>query len=250
MNKENKIIDYLEGQMSFEESIKFEQELKKDPVLKEEFATYQLMYNEVDQIKLEKPSITLKSNFDHLLETEIKNSRKTKTLTFRNIRNVAAVAAILVIGILVGQNWTQRSFISKIDSHNAELVSEMKRNMNSESVSGRIEALQVSHQFKSPENEVLKTLIKSMKNDESPNVRLAAVEALDNFAKEEIVRTAFVKQLSQEKDPFVLIALINTLSEQKVEKAIDPLQHITNANDVAKFIKDEAHMGLIKIEKI
>jgi HEAT repeat protein len=127
---------------------------------------------------------------------------------------------------------------------------EMNQNMNSTSVSGRIEAVLVSQKFENPKSEVINTLISTLKTDESPNVRLAAAEALDRYAEKDEVRAAFVTQLSAEKDPFVLIALISTLSDQKEKKAIDPLENLTNANDVAKFIKDEAHMGLIKIEKI
>jgi negative regulator of sigma E activity len=246
-----KIIEYLEGQMSFDEKLAFEQELKDNQELNAEFSEYSKLYSELGNIEIEKPSITLKSNFEHLLDAEIKKQQKpTKILTLKNIRSAAAIAAILVIGILVGQNWTQRDFISNMDKQTAQLILEMNQNMNSTSVSGRIEAVQVSQKFENPKSEVINTLIKTLKTDESPNVRLAAAEALDRYATKADVRAAFVTQLSSEKDPFVLIALINTLSEQKERKAIDPLENLTNAKDIAKFIKDEAHMGLIKIEKI
>ncbi|WP_235296252.1 HEAT repeat domain-containing protein [Portibacter marinus] len=248
MNKEEKIIDYLQGEMTYEERSKFERSLTSDPVLKAELEEYRLLFDEIDQMEISRPSLTLKSNFDYMLESEmIRQDSKSNVMTLKTWRSAAAVAAILVIGFLVGQNWTQKSVINQ---QSQALVADMKRNMKSESVTGRIEAVQVSQQFAKPENEVLNTLIETLKNDSSPNVRLAAAEALDRYAAEEKVRTALVRQLSTEKDPFVLIALINTLSEQKVEKAIDPLQELTTAEDVAKFIKDEAHLGLIKIEKI
>ena len=248
MTREEKIIEYLNGQMSFEEKTQFEKEIESQPVLKQDLESYRMLYREIDAVKMEKPSVTLKSNFEFMLESEMKNQNSgARILSLKSWRSIAAVAAVLVIGFLVGQNWTQRDFINH--QSNA-LVSEMQRSMQTASVTGRIEALQVSQQIEKPQNEVLKTLINTLKNDGSPNVRLAAAEALNRYAEKEIVRTSFVKQLSQEKDPFVLIALINTLSEQKVEKAIDPLQELTTAEDVAKFIKDEAHMGLIKIEKI
>ncbi len=248
MTNEEKIIDYLSNEMSFDEKIDFEQKISVDDQLKIVVEDYKAVFEGMDKVKLEKPSQGLKSQFDQLLESETsKLSSEGKVLSFRRWRNVAAVAAVLVIGILVGQNWTQRSFI---ENQTSALVSEMKQNMNSESVTGRIEAVQVSHQISSPEDEVLHTLIKTLKNDVSPNVRLAAAEALTEHASSDLVRTAFVSQLSSEKDPFVLIALINTLSDEKVEKAIDPLQELTTAENVAKFIKDEAHLGLIRIEKI
>lgn len=244
-----KIIDYLEDQLSFEDRMKFEEDLKTDQNLKQEFEEYRKLYGEFDDLDIEKPSQSLKSNFEQLLNEEIKQNRSTKILTMKNIRNAASIAAILVIGILVGQNWTQSN---QLDTQNAILLAEMRENIKSTSVSGRIEAVQVSQKFVSndPEIEVLNTLISTLTNDISPNVRLAAAEALDRFAEKENVRAVFVRQLSVETDPFVLIALINTLSDQKVEKAIDPLQNLTKAKDIAKFIKDEAHLGLIKIEKI
>lgn len=247
MSNEDRIIDYLHGSLSMEDRLRFETDLEKDHVLKSEFVAYQELFQELETVKMETPSVTLKANFESLLSKEMEKNEPKGGTSMAMWRNWAAVAAILVIGILVGQTWTQRNMI---DRQTNAIVAEMKKSMDTESVTGRIEALQVSLEVQQPDLQILNTLIHTLENDESPNVRLAAAEALDKYAEEEVVRTAFVQQLSEEKDPFVLIALINSLSDQKVEKAIDPLQNLTTAEDVAKFIKDEAHLGLIKIEKI
>ena len=255
MNKDTRIIDYLNGNLSEGETSQFESELAVDPSLRSEFENYSTLFERIDEIKVEQPSDKLKLNFEKYLESieEKKDSQESKVITFRplkHLKSIASVAAILIIGILVGINFNQSTQIKKMDNQTAQLLDHMKTRMESGSVSSRIEAMQVNFDEKNPQSEILNTLINTLRNDESPNVRLAAAEALEPFANESIVRSALVELLTKEKDSFVLISMIGTLSQSKNSQAKESLLEITKSENVEQFIRDEAHLGLLQLEKI
>ncbi len=254
MNKEEQIIDYLNGALSDQEKSDLERQLKSDLELQDYLEEYKTLYKDLDGIVLEKPSDNLQYNFDKLLESNSHlEDREAKHIPFRPmkyIKQISAVAAVLVVGVLVGINYNQGKVIDRMDTRSAEVLEKMQSDIQTVSVSGRIGAVQVSQEIAEPEDEILETLIKVMVEDESPNVRLAAAEALEQHTSSPKVREAMVKRLNDEQDPFVLIALINTLSQKKEASVIKSLKEITEKEGIQQFIKDEAHFGLLQIEKI
>lgn len=254
MNKEERIIDYLNGNLTEAEQKQFESDLVNDSKLKLEFDEYKLFFGDVDNIPMELPSEHLKSNFEKMLAEELKKEEEqAKVIKFeprKYLKSISAVAAILVIGILVGINYNQSQQLDRMDSQAALILNKMTSDLNSNSVTGRINAMQVGHDLKNPQIEIINTLIKTLKEDESPNVRLAAAEALESHVDQTSVRVAMVERLSNEKDPFVLIALIGTLSNSKDQSAKESLIELTTTENIEQFIKDEAHLGLIQLEKI
>lgn len=252
MSREEKIIEYLQGEMNNEEAKAFQGIIANNADLQAEIEEYKILLGIIDDQEVNMPSASLKKNFLEMLEAEEANIAKAKPRTAKviNLKSIMSIAAILVIGLLVGININQRSMLNSQNQMNQQLFAEMQRDLNSSSVTGRIEAIQVSNQMENPDEDILDALIHTMENDKSSNVRLASVEALQGFSENEKVRLAMVNSLLTEKDPFVLIAMINTLSIHKDQRAVDKLEKITTSEEFDKFIKDEAHAGLLQIEKI
>ncbi len=252
MNKDNLIIDYLNGELSEVERENVTALLETDEEMQDLLKQYSDMFFTINQEEVEMPSESLNANFEAMMRQydEKPVNQKNNALFIKNFRQIAAVAAILVLGILIGINWSQNKEIRSLDRQMASLVTEMNTQLNSSSITERIDAIQVSNKASESNDGIIQTLISTLIKDSSANVRLAAAEALERFADDERVRSAMIKQLSEEDDAFVMISLINTLSEYKEDRIEASLEKLTTDEELPKFIKDEAHMGLFKVQKI
>lgn len=254
MNWEDKIIDYFNKELSVEEQTQLESQLKKNGELQRLFDDYAVLMEEVDIMPLEAPTLDGKQKIEQLIQSSARSSQpQAKVIQINNASwyKYIAAAAILLVGIMIGTNYTQRNQIGVMDQQLANLHSKMVEQLQSPSVSERIEGMQVQFaSVQNSENPIIGTLIETLQKDESPNVRLAALDALDNYMDDEEVRTTLIQQLSEEQDEFVLIAMIEALSAHNAIDAIDPLRKLSTSEEVPKYVKDEAHWGLIKLEEI
>ena len=92
--------------------------------------------------------------------------------------------------------------------------------------------------------ELISTLIRTMNNDESPNVRFAAVQTLGNYTAHTGVREQMVRSLGEEDDPLVQIALINELTEADEKTAIAPIRKIAANEALPDEVRRTAEMAL------
>ena len=90
-------------------------------------------------------------------------------------------------------------------------------------------------------------LIETMNTDDNANVRLAAVDALSEFADEDKVRKALINGLATQDKAVVQIALINLMVRLKENRAIEPLKKIIEDDNSIEVVKDEAHFGVFKL---
>lgn len=86
-----------------------------------------------------------------------------------------------------------------------------------------------------------------MMSDPNTNVRLAALDALGQFAHEPSIRKMLVRSLSSQDDPMVQIALIQLLVGLKEKAVITDLEKIIKSDDAMDAVKDEAYTGILKL---
>jgi hypothetical protein len=202
--------------------------------------------------KLE-PTAKLKSSFDKLIEEEIRSSKKNKTIFFQPaFYRVAAAVTLVVLGGGIGY------WISKYERQQQELADIRKemqatKNMmmtmldNHQSASQRVLGATVALKMERPDDEIILALANAMNEDSNTNVRLAALDALSKFNKEQNVRKILIASLTTQKDPIVQIALIRILVEIRAQGTVKELQRITNDEEALKEVKDEAHAGILKL---
>jgi HEAT repeat protein len=164
--------------------------------------------------------------------------------------------ALLVIGGGIG------FFISKQnDKRLEEIAQQMKENQllmeqtremmammtNDQSASQRIQGVNVAMQLEKPADEIVKALVKTMNEDPSSNVRLAALDALSKFIAEEGVRKELIGSLSKQKDPVVQIALIQLMVKMKEKGVVNDLKRIVDDAKTMQAVKDEAYSGILRL---
>jgi anti-sigma factor RsiW len=240
---ESLIIDYIDGKLSETDKLLVEKELVQNP---ESFK----LYNELKEVigamdtsaKIE-PSSSLSIAFNALLKEEVRAAKETKTVFFQPsfFRVAAAVALFIVAGGIVLMLYNQHA------NQQAELAAMRKVIMmleNQQSASQRVLGANVAYKMTNTDDEIITALVKAMNEDSNSNVRLAALDALKKFYRQDYVRKTLIASVATQKDPVVQIALIRILAEMKEKEIIIELQRITTDDEALPAVKDEAHVAL------
>jgi hypothetical protein len=250
---EGLIIDYIDNKLNTVDRQTIEQELVRNPEaykLYEELKEVMLLMDKAGRME---PSTKLKSNFDEMLESEMKASPKGKIIFFQPaFYRVAAAVALLVIGGGIGFWISKENDQAKRIAAIEEKMEENKRLMmsmigNQNSASQRIQGLNVAMTIDKTDDEVVKALVKAMNEDSNSNVRLAALEALSKFSNDPHVRKILIGSLATQKDPIVQIALIQLMVQMKEKGIVNDLQKIVEDSETMQAVKDEAYSGILKL---
>jgi hypothetical protein len=257
---EDKLIDYLDDALTPEQKLEVEQHLAKSPELRQTLEELRMITSGMEHATAYQPSSNLQHNFDAFLQAEKDKLTDNEAnivqfhqpAKFRNrlFLQIAAAAAILLLGIFVGKNWNATTGVNENDlaELKGELRTEMLALLQEKSTSGRIKAVNISYELEKPDDEIIDALIQTMNIDGSTNVRLSAIEALfDNFSNNPKVRTAFCETLNLQENQMIQLTLIKMLVQLKEKKAEKYLQDLIQKEDIAPEVRDEAQMGIFKM---
>ena len=251
-----KIVDYVEGNLSVEDQKMFEASIEKSPELKAELEEYVSMLNEIDSLPEYNPTPSMDTRFQSLL---IEEKRKldsppasTHTLNYKMLFQGAAAAIILLLGVFIGSKYcnkptAQSEEIQKVYAQLEENKRMMLALLKEQSTSSRMTAVSYSYQMTNADDEIYDALITALNTDKSTNVRLAAMEGLAKFADNSKVRKALIQSLSIQTEAIVQISLINILVSLNEKSAIPEMEKIINDSNTLDKVKDEARFGIIKM---
>jgi hypothetical protein len=111
------------------------------------------------------------------------------------------------------------------------------------SASARLEGVSVGATVAGRNPEVLAALFTALEGDPSPNVRLAAVDALASRAQEPAVRGKLGEALHKEGSPLVQIALVDALlsaHDARARKLVEPLADDADVRpEVREFVRQQ-----------
>jgi hypothetical protein len=167
---------------------------------------------------------------------------------------LAAAALLLIVGFLIGRDTSGTSSRTEI----AELRNELHgmRQMvaisllHQESVTERLRGVSWSYQLDSPDAEIVNTLLDTLGHDQNVNVRLAAIDALRQFARtspdqqNQPLRAALMRSIDTQPSPLVQIALINTMVELREHRAVDVLRTLAADANTNKAVRQRATWGV------
>jgi hypothetical protein len=249
---EERIIDLINGELNESEAIKIRETIRKNPEMQKFYNEFIELEEAMKEDHLELPSLTLEMKVDQLIQEEQKkiDGQQVRRFPTRYLAYAASIVFLVSMGVLIGLNYSKSGLLDRQSAELTELRRTMSQKMTDPSVSNRIEAVNVSYDVAQQDKKIIDLLIKTMVNDPSPNVRLAAVGALSEMEPTPSIRKAIVRQLETEDDSFVKIALIQAVVDLKDQSATSTLDKITQDETVPKFIKDEAYMAQLKLNKI
>lgn len=254
---ENRMIQALEGDLSQKEYNLLLDEIESNEELASIWNSYKDLYANMNGVEQEIPSDSVKVRFYDWLDDEVgaggkvvdiaqkKGIQRSPTIMWRKWAGAAAVV-VCVFGF-----WRMYDNGKNVENTLADVSKQMEILMDQQSSTDRIKAIRVNYNPNADrvDAKMINVLIDVLNNDESSNVRLAAVETLANYMNQEVVREALIKRLLAEKDGGVKLSIITSLGQQQDENLKSTLENIVNDDSQEKFVIDEAHMQLIRFEK-
>jgi hypothetical protein len=116
--------------------------------------------------------------------------------------------------------------------------------LQQDSAIGRLQGVSWSHQLERPSDQVLVTLLDTLRHDPNVNVRLASIDALRAFAAVDSVRTGLVDALGSQPSPLVQIALIDTMVDIRERRSVKALRTLADDQKQNEAVRQRARRGL------
>ena len=255
---ENNIIDFIEGSLSNAEMQQFKEHLAACDTCNVIYDESKKVLDELNTIEQVLPTKNLNASFYTMLEEEkrlqanvIALKPQQNNLSWKTAFQIAASIAILFTGYFLGSHYQQQNTQKEIAVLQRE-TQLMKQNMllaliDNRSPSKRIKAVNYTEEFEKPDTKILEALIERLQYDSNSNVRLAAVEALTKFSESELVKTAFIKALTNEENPSVQLEIMAVLVEIQEKRALVPMQKLLEQPETPSYVKDQAMIGISQL---
>lgn len=230
--------------MSPEEAREFEAQIAHCPEILKEVESYRML----EDLLGEEEGLPVPGSADEFFYNQLEKEGRPKHFVM-SWQQVAAAIALLIIGGVIGAG------ISSGDNQEADIVSlkedimQMKQMLvaamlEEHSAMDRIKAVSFTEDMVQPDKEVIDVLVKSLTSDKSPNVRIAAANALEKWNEVPLVRAELVKAMEFQHDPIVQITLINILIGMGEKGAVKPFRKLIEDESVEELVRKQAQIGL------
>ncbi|MEP7268832.1 MAG: HEAT repeat domain-containing protein [Saprospiraceae bacterium] len=246
-----KLLQYIDHDLSIDEMQNMAEWIEADTEIKKEYLQLKTMQQSIDRSVVEIPSAKMTHRFKSWLANQ--SIQQTKTIERRiSFWKIAAAFAFLIVSGAIA--WSAFSYLKQ-----REELSIVKKELeetkqlvlvqiqNPLSASSRITAVQASLKMDQLDDEIIHVLTKTINEDPSSNVRIAALEAMSNFYHLPAVRKALLECMKYQKDPVVQITLIQLLVQMKEKTIVPDLQKIIDQPGMMKAVRDEAYSGIFKL---
>ena len=168
---------------------------------------------------------------------------------------VGAAAMVIVAAFVAGLYWPRPGAASQ-EALQASNLSEVRGElhqmremltlslMQQQSATERLRGVSGSAQIDQPGNEIVRALLDTLMHDSNVNVRLACVDALRRFSRQDQVRQGTIQALHESAFPLVQIALIDYMVETKDKDAVDALRQLSEDSMANEAVRGRAVWGL------
>lgn len=268
-------VDNLAGALDENVRAEFDSHLADCASCREETRSLLAMWTKLSSLPEAEPSHALDTRFHAMLEAyrqgmkQAERGPSTRATLADWIGRLwprqpalqfAAAVVLFAAGLLLGPSFTKREKNNVTDGGAndralallREEISSMRQLvtlalLKQPSASERLRGVNWSHQVEQPDREVLGALLRTLDSDPNVNVRLAAVDALQQFANDAVVRTGLLRSLGEQKSPLVQIELINLMVELKEKESVPVLKQLLEKQELNSDVRERAEWGLQKL---
>ena len=259
-----KIPDLLNDGLAAAEASRLRDHLLSCLPCREEFQELNEIWARLGILEEEQPGPELRRNFYRRLESYQKELIPRQRTEWRHrfaqflphwqfsapALRFAAAALIITLGfgagffIGIGKK-TDSGQLTVLNREVDSLKQQVSLSLLSQpSASARLQGLAMTSRLQDPDPLLLKTLLDTLNNDPSVNVRLSVVDALYLFADREPVRAALAASLPQQPSPLVQIALIDLMVALKEKRAAAALKNLLNDKQIIPEVRERARSGI------
>ena len=116
--------------------------------------------------------------------------------------------------------------------------------LEKESTSDRLRAVNLTQDMSEVSNQVAIALLRTLNEDPNTNVRLAAVDALAQYAHHPDVRRGLIDAIGKQQSPLVQMALAETMVALQEKASIQELQRLLNREETAPEVRERVAESL------
>ena len=251
---EELVAEYLNRDMSPQQKEELKSFLKKNGCELDELSDLENIFNQLDEFQVPEPSEKMYDGFYSMLEEYQEKERKSEKkkekaasifqsfFPQKYIPQIAYSLLLLIIGWAAGA-WILPS--SKYENQIVQMTSqiqEMREVMmltmiDQPSATERIKAVNLTNNFETVDDKIIRALLKTLNHDENENVRLVTVEALYEFANNPKVREGLIQSISKQNSPLVQIALADIMISLQEKKSIEQFNELLKKKDLNDTVR-------------
>ncbi len=190
------------------------------------------------------PSLRLDDQFYHMLSKEKQAPRQSFTFTLPSWQWLAPRLAFSVVLIAAGfasgylMRGSDKSEVQMLSQEVSELKEAMMLSMlQKESATDRLKAVSLTSEMDRASRKVTEALFETLNQDESVNVRLAALEALKMYSKDGKVREGLIRSIAQQESPLVQVALAELMGALQLKKSVKEFDSILKSDKTPEEVK-------------
>lgn len=169
----------------------------------------------------------------------------------RPLAQIAAALALLALGLGAGRYSA---------SHEDERLSELKKEVNDmrqlvalsllqqQSAADRLQGVSWAYRVEQSDSEVLGALLRTLNTDPNVNVRLAAVDALRNFAVAPEARQGLASALRTQNSPLVQIAILDQLVDLRERSSVASVSSLLAEPGVSPEVRQRAEWAVKRLQ--
>jgi hypothetical protein len=258
--------DFLTGELSPKAKAAAEAHLAACPACADELRQVTEMWTKLGVLPSEQPSPAVRDRFYTMLEAykqgleaqpEAGIGRMRRRLA--NLRGFfsferpgfkfAAAAALLLAGVVGGAVFVSSGpFGARLGRLQRE-VEDMRQTtalslLRQQSSSERILGVSYSERVRTPGPPTIEALLRTLDQDPSVNVRLAAADALYLFVDQPGVKEGLVASLGRQESPHVQVALIDLLVGAREKRAVEALKVLAANEKLDPGVRAKAESGV------
>ena len=161
----------------------------------------------------------------------------------------ALQAAIVIITLMAG--FTAGFLLQPSDADNQQDMAQVKAELKSmkemmmltmlekESIHDRLKAVKISEELDDASEEVTQALLHTLNNDRNINVRLAALEALYQYAENSEVREGLIRSIQHQNSPLVQIALAEVMVALQEKRSVEAFKELLESDRAPEEVKEK-----------
>ncbi len=254
------ITDYMDGTLEGKRLEEFNRYVAEGHIDQTELEGLKVFEDKFGSVQEPVPSQELSNRFYAMLgEEKAKQSTKTSfnlqewfnQLLGSAIGKGAFALAILIIGIVGGRLFSNSNYegeLNQLSNQMADMKEMMMLTMLEEqSASKRLQGLQISSDLVSENQQITDAMFLTLNNDESTNVRLAALTILASYANNPEIREGLINSISKQESPIMQVALAELMAELQEPKAKEEFQSILEGEYTPEEVKTTLRENLDKI---
>lgn len=251
------VLDYLEGRLSPDEENELKTMIAEGIISREDIKQLQDFYLRTETYGTPEPSEGLRARFYANLQqeqTKLESKKRRKKwlpglqLDIK-LSQLAYGFIIFLLGLLVGLlTNTNQSYEQQMADMRAELQhmqeSLVVNLLEQPSATQRLKAVSISTNLQQANDRITGSLLYTLNKDPDVNVRLAALDALLNYADDPLVRQGLIRAIAVQDAPMMQLAMAEAMVALQEKRSVGELERLLEKDNINEMVAQEIRKSI------